>query len=236
MARRGFDRLDDVVAQVAFPLARRFRDLLHDRQSRREARWKDIEMRLHVDRGRTRAGRTRPDIDDVIVAPVIGRAGNRLELIAQAGRLHRFLVGVVSRLILPTFIDDEPIGPSDLLQQVDFGVAGLLASRVPISLENDQALRGRIGRDIKAGDAIDGAATDLRLNRRGRHRQRQRDAHYPADAPRRQNRVPETNNHAVLQRVEDAATAFSSARTGRSVHLWENRVKRRLWPGSSGRR
>ena len=53
--------------------------------------------------------------DDVIVAPIVWRAGDGFEPIAELGGMDGLFICVVSRLVIPGLIDHQPIGPARLL-------------------------------------------------------------------------------------------------------------------------
>src|SRR5260370_24948394 len=165
MADVDLDRLNDIIAQIAFALARRLGDLFDGRERRRKAGRKYVEMKLHGDGAAGRRRLRRSDADGVIVAPVKGRAHNGGKLAAKLDGTAGLLVGVVSRRILPGFIDHEPVGPTHLLQQIDAQIAGLLAPGVAVLLEDGDALGDRIRRDIETGDPVD--RTGARLRPRG---------------------------------------------------------------------
>src|SRR5258708_5874646 len=83
MAQRRIDRPHHVVAQTALALAGGLGDRLGGCQSGIDAGRKNVEMQLHIDGGsRRRLGRA--DRKDIVVAPIIGCARDKLKPIAGA--------------------------------------------------------------------------------------------------------------------------------------------------------
>src|SRR5271170_7756596 len=100
---------------TATTLPRGLRHLLDGRQGWSKSGRKDVEMHLHVNGIASLRRPDRPNGDDVIVPPIVWSAGDGFEPVAELGGMGGLFIGVVSRLVIPSLVDHEPIGPARLL-------------------------------------------------------------------------------------------------------------------------
>src|SRR5437764_458211 len=70
VAQRRQDRLEGIVAQIAFALARQLGQLLYGGKRRHEPGRKHVKMQLHIDSAAAGRDLGRRDADDMVVAPV----------------------------------------------------------------------------------------------------------------------------------------------------------------------
>src|SRR5437868_8136148 len=127
---RWLDGPDDIVTQIGFDLPGSLGHLSQRRQCRLDAGRENIEMQLHVNGIASRPGARWRHRYDLIIAPIVWGDGNRLELVAQLGRMDGLLIGVIERLVSPGFKNQEPIGPVRLLEKVNAKTSSLLECRI----------------------------------------------------------------------------------------------------------
>src|SRR5205809_299519 len=88
-------------------------------------------------------------------ALVMGRILNRLELVAEPRRARGFSVRVECGLILPDLKHDKAIGSAHFLSNADARVAGFLGGRIPVLLQQRDALLHRSRSDLDISRNMD---------------------------------------------------------------------------------
>src|SRR6266700_1890478 len=105
----------------------------------------------------------RSDRNDLTRTPVKGRGTHGLELTGQFCARRGLLVGVEGGLVAPSLVNNEPVGPIELLQQRYTHISGLLEGPFTVLPEQRNALICGTRRDVECHHAIDGAAVGLGL-------------------------------------------------------------------------
>src|SRR3989442_6863165 len=147
--------LHDLEAHVARVLAAVVTELLDGGEAVLLARRNDVDVRHHVDGVAGGTGPEGADRDADVHALVDRGVADRLDLLAELRGVRRLPVRLERLLVLPDLQDHELVRLADAAHHLGPQISVLLAGRLPVALEQRDAVRPGPGHYLDVGHGAD---------------------------------------------------------------------------------